>query len=316
MSESSAIATPGGAHTHPDRPPAGLETPPALTHPPQSAHPLREARGRMENPRMQRRYLLVLLALSFGLVPLLVHGCSTETAFESVCDWVADPNNCYREFRAGMLADDARAERPRARAARSPARSLPRSTSRTARARHPERRLPDHGDARYLLHRTAAASVTFNPPINLAAYPPPLMSTPVTYTITFLDAFGVTVRHATYTSPHGFSITIARPRPAQAGGGGARAERRRLRVRQRRGSDGAFEATPAFGTYTQTIAPGLDEFNVTCPSGETHLFNLDESGDAVQPSRGARRARAPGTPPSSRARRSRSIPAASTGRAR
>src|SRR5579863_10479426 len=53
---------------------------------------------------MRRSYLLVFAAFSPIAALALAHGCSGETAFESVCDWVADPDNCLREFRAGMLA--------------------------------------------------------------------------------------------------------------------------------------------------------------------------------------------------------------------
>jgi hypothetical protein len=31
-----------------------------------------------------------------------------------------------------------------------------------------------------------------------------------------------------------------------------------------------------YGTFTSVIAPGSDAFDVTCPSGETHHFNLNE----------------------------------------
>src|SRR5580692_12341820 len=53
---------------------------------------------------MRRSYLLLFAAFSPVGALALAHGCSGETAFESVCDWVADPDNCLREFRAGMLA--------------------------------------------------------------------------------------------------------------------------------------------------------------------------------------------------------------------
>ena len=233
---------------------------------------------------MNRRYLLVLLALTFGMVPSLVHGCSTETAFESVCDWVADPDNCYREFRAGMLDDDA-----------GPSTLEPGCTFPGTQPTQVDAAKGDVGTPNGAFQTTgmlatcimdSGGSVTIDPPINLAAYPPSLDSTPVTYTFTFLDPSGVTCGAATYTSPHGFSITIAAPPPSGGGGGGAAGTGGAaggFALGTGGASDGGFQATPESGTYTQTIAPGSDAFDVTCPSGETHVFNLDESGDAVQP---------------------------------
>jgi hypothetical protein len=225
---------------------------------------------------MRRRYALALLALPFGTVPVLVHGCTTETAFESVCDWVADPSNCYREFRAGMLEDTG-----------GPSALGPGCTFADPQPTEVnDRGYPPTGVSNGTFQTSppmlttcivGGGSVTIDPPINLAAYPPSLESLPVTYTMTLADAFGVTCGTATYTSPHGFSISIAAP-AGTGGGGGAFT----LLDGGDDSSDGGFQATPAFGTYTQTIAPGRDAFDVTCPSGEAHVFNLDESGDAVE----------------------------------
>jgi hypothetical protein len=223
--------------------------------------------------------LFAALPLALVLVPLVAHGCSDEAAFESVCDWVADPDNCYREFRAGMLADAA-----------GPSALVPGCTfSGTQPTPVDDRVHPPAGvsngtfQARPMLATCvidSGGSVTFDPPINLAAYPPSVLSTPITYTMTLADAFGVTCGAATYTSPHGFSISIAAPTGAGGGSGGGGS----LMPADAGsgGSDGGFLATPTFGTYTQTIASGRDAFDVTCPSGETHHFNLNESGDSVQ----------------------------------
>jgi hypothetical protein len=226
---------------------------------------------------MRRNHGLALLALPLGIAPLLAHGCSTESAFESVCDWVADPDNCYRELRAGMLDDDA------GPSALEPGCTFPGAQpTQVDDAKHAPAGV-SNGAFQTIPPMLATCivdsggSVTFAPPINLAAYPPSLESTPITYTITLADAFGVTCGTATYTSPHGFSISIAAPSGTGGGGGGGFT----LMDAGERGAGGGFEPTD-FGTYTQTIAPGRDAFDVTCPSGETHVFNLDESGDAVR----------------------------------
>jgi hypothetical protein len=189
---------------------------------------------------------------------------------------VADPDNCYREFRAGMLADDA-----------GPSELAPGCTFRgTQPTPVDDRAHPPAGvsngtfQTRPMLATCvidSGGSVTFDPPINLAGYPPSLQSTPVTYTMTLADAFGVPCGTAAYTSPHGFSISIAAPAGAGGGGGAGGASGLVLPDAGHGGSDGGFHATPTFGTYTQTIAPGRDAFDVTCPSGENHHFNLDEA---------------------------------------
>ena len=74
----------------------------------------------------------------------------------------------------------------------------------------------------------------------------------------------------TYTSPHGFSFTIDAPPDA----GTTAVDRRRPGHLPRRRRCEAPASRSA--TYTQTFAPGRDAFDVTCPSGESHHFNLDE----------------------------------------
>jgi hypothetical protein len=187
---------------------------------------------------------------------------------------VANPNNCYREFRAGMLEDDAG---PSTLAPGCTFAGVP-PTPVDDRA-HPPAGISNGAFLSRSMLGTcivdSGGSVTFNPPIDLAAYPPSLTSSPVTYTIMLADPFGVTCATASYTSPHGFSISIAPP--ASAGSGSASGAGGGLVLSDVGGTDGGFQATPAFGTYTQTIAPGRDAFDVTCPSGETHHFNLGEA---------------------------------------
>ena len=163
---------------------------------------------------MRRSYLLLLAAVSPMAALALSHGCSGETAFESVCDWVADPDNCLREFRAGMLAETG-----------GPSALSPGCTFPGGQPTQVDLSKGTDGTANGVFLTTgmldtcfidSGGQVTIDPPIDLAAYPPALDSTPITYTFTFLDEFGITCGTATYTSPHGFCVTIDRARPTPA----------------------------------------------------------------------------------------------------
>jgi hypothetical protein len=118
--------------------------------------------------------------------------------------------------------------------------------------------------------------VTVSPPIDLTMWPPNAYADPVTYTFSFVNFDGNECGNATYTSPHGFSLTIDPPPDAGTtvmadAGIDAPATP----------TDGGPEMDDAgppitFGTYTQYNPPGRDSFDVTCPSGESHHFTLDE----------------------------------------
>ena len=48
---------------------------------------------------------MLLLAAAFPFAgAAAAHGCSDEPPFESACQWLADPENCFREFHEDMLA--------------------------------------------------------------------------------------------------------------------------------------------------------------------------------------------------------------------
>jgi hypothetical protein len=84
--------------------------------------------------------------------------------------------------------------------------------------------------------------------------------------MTFKRADGSTCGAATYTSPHGFSFTINPPPGAVVDAGAS------LFI-----DAGDAGPTPEpYGTYASVIQPGRDAFDVTCPSGEAHHFNLFE----------------------------------------
>jgi hypothetical protein len=114
--------------------------------------------------------------------------------------------------------------------------------------------------------------VTFNPPLDLSMWPPNLSDPPVTYEFTFQTPDANTCGTATYTSPHGFSIAI-NPLPdggVISGTGGTATTTTATGT-----GDGGRVPMP-YGTFTSVIAPGSDAFDVTCPSGESHHFNINE----------------------------------------
>ena len=121
----------------------------------------------------------------------------------------------------------------------------------------------------------SGGQVQINPPLDLSMWPPNAYSPPVTYTFTFQTADSNNCGAATYTSPHGFSITInPLPDGGIAGFGGGTTTTTTTATATATG-DGGRVPMP-YGTFTSVIAPGSDAFDVTCPSGETHHFNINE----------------------------------------
>ena len=91
--------------------------------------------------------------------------------------------------------------------------------------------------------------------------------------MTFLEVDGSECGVATYTSPHGFSFTIDSPGDAGTGGGSGAGGASYGTLPDAGG--GGPQPVP-YGTFSEVIAPGSDAFDVTCPTGETHHFNLFE----------------------------------------
>src|SRR4051794_21392102 len=52
---------------------------------------------------MRRSFLFALAAVPFAAAAV-AYGCSSEPALDSLCAWIADPGNCYREFRHDMVS--------------------------------------------------------------------------------------------------------------------------------------------------------------------------------------------------------------------
>ena len=62
--------------------------------------------------------------------------------------------------------------------------------------------------------------------------------------------------------------------------------------------DWSDAGAPVFtGTYSQVIAPGSDVYNVTCPTGEAHTFNLDEVDGPANAADGGAYSACPGLSP-------------------
>ena len=210
---------------------------------------------------MRHRRLLLLAVIPLGTL-VVTHGCSGEPPFSSVCAWVSNPDNCFRAFREDMLT--------------SPSQdcSYPGSPTEAT----PSDLGTPNGTLQFgqgspltaLCVITSGGAIAIDPPINVTAWPPDPTLGPVTYTLTLNDPAGNACGVATYTSPHGFSITINAPPAAPTDGGAA---------------DAGIGAS-AYGTFAQSNSPGRDAFDVVCPDGETYHFNLDEALETGLPDSG------------------------------
>jgi hypothetical protein len=232
---------------------------------------------------MRRRLILLAVAALPVALTAVAHGCSSEPPFESVCDWMNDPNNCYREFHQDLLAvssptnpdnpnGDCRTYDPS-----GPVSQIPTEASEAAPG------TPNGTFAMRAMLDTCTLNeggqVKFNPAIDLTMYPPPLLAPPITYAISLVNPDGNECGNLTYTSPHGFSITIDPPPDAGSTAmGDASVGDGAVVALSDAGvfDDPDGESPVTNGTYTQVIAPGRDAFDVTCPTGESHHFNLDE----------------------------------------
>jgi hypothetical protein len=209
---------------------------------------------------MRRRLSFAVAALAVAAVPFAgaaaVHGCSDEQPFESVCLWVADPDNCYRKFRI-----DSEAAGNDCKPVGDPTPAVSGGDNGTPNGSFLSRTMLD------VCFINGGGQVVFDPPLDLTKFPPSLLENPITYKMTFKNGDGTECGGATYSSPHGFSFTINPPADAgSADGGGLLLDA---------GSTDGGPGT-AYGSYTQVIQPGRDAFDVTCPTGETHHLDLFE----------------------------------------
>ncbi len=249
--------------------------------------------------RFRRLYLVALVAVPVAGVAA-AHGCSNPESFESVCDWIAFPGNCLREFHNDMLVyGGGTQDNPwgdcRTYPNPAPDGGIPTEASPIASTLAKKLGTPNGSFLSRTMLDTCILSqggtVKVDPPIDPTMWPPGELATPVTYTFTLATADGNTCGTATYTSPHGFSIAIngTGGSPSGAGGAGGSASASSSSgapinvdkiVACTAGLPADTEADGGAhifsGTYSEVIAPGADLFNVTCPNGESHVFNLNE----------------------------------------
>jgi hypothetical protein len=234
---------------------------------------------------MRRSLLLVAAVVPFAVIAA-AHGCSSQQPFDSACRWMEDPENCFREFHEDMLAakgpdnlnGDCRTYPP------LPVSAYPTQASQAA---------PGVSNGRFMNRAMLdtcflmrGGQVTVTPPIDLTMFPPSPYADPVQYTFSLVNYDGNECGNIAYTSPHGFSLTIDPPPDA-----GTTAMTDAGIDASMTPADGGPEMDDAgppipFGTYTQYNAPGRDSLDVTCPSGNSFHFTLDEI-DITNPDAGA-----------------------------
>jgi hypothetical protein len=214
--------------------------------------------------RRRHRFAAAALAVAAPLVgALAVHGCSGDPDFESVCLWVADPNNCFRKF---LIDQESVQDTCKPLGAPTQV-NLATGDNGVSNGSFLSREALD------VCYISGGGTVVFDPPLDLTQFPAPILALPTTYKMTITRPDGVECGNTSYTSPHGFSVTINDPN-AGAGGGTTTGAGGGLVTTIVDGGDGG-PGTP-YGTYTQVIPAGGDAFTVTCPSGEAHRFNLYE----------------------------------------
>lgn len=243
---------------------------------------------------MRRRLFLAAAVLPLAAATF-AYGCgSDEPPIESVCRWMADPHNCYREFHADTVVDG------KAKCATAGEPTLPDDVN-----------LTGNSNGSFLSREaldvcfiSQGGSVVFDPPIDLATFGKiiDINTPPVPTKMVIKDAMGNECGSASYTSSYSFSLTINPPpdtgvpaTPTDAGtdaadfpcdGSAADCAKIQNLVELNNGiaaCDAGFQEcieTPhPDGTYLQQVVAGRDTFDSTCPSGESHHFLLLEANN-------------------------------------
>jgi hypothetical protein len=96
--------------------------------------------------------------------------------------------------------------------------------------------------------------VLFDPPVTVDQFPLQTVSFKI------VNADGTECGKASYSGPYSFSITVD---PVVAADGG--------------GLPAGVSRPIVGGTYSQTKEPDVDLYDTTCPNGEQHRFNFDET---------------------------------------
>lgn len=227
-----------------------------------------------------RLLLLAAVAVTSAAASVAAHGCSDEQPFESACLWMADPDNCYREFYEGMqsYAGVNPTENPSGYCKPGGSPTEANQGGKPAGTPNGSFSARDKLDTCIL---DQGGSIALDPPLDLTMWPPDPLADPVTYTVKFVAPDGNPCGQATYTSPHGFTFTVNAPPDAGStvGAGGS--------ATTTTGSTTSSTASYPYGTFSSVIAPGRDAFDVTCPSGESHHFNLNEINGVPGASQGS-----------------------------
>jgi hypothetical protein len=233
---------------------------------------------------MRRRLLSAALAAPIAAAGLTFYGCSGEQAIESVCRWIADPDNCFHEFREDAVDADGK-----------PLCVMPGSQTEVDQTQATVAAQLGTPNGTFLARDkldicfvAAGGQVVFDPPLDLAA----LSSAPssdagdaapaaIVYTMKFMDATGTECGNAQFTSTFSFAITINPPPGAGATttfDSGAEVVEA-LFDNCPDGDDLLLTCKPqyTYGTYSQVLtAADRTTIDSTCPSGEAHHFQLAE----------------------------------------
>jgi hypothetical protein len=202
---------------------------------------------------MRARLLLLAAAVVPFAATAVAHGCSNQQ-FESACLWISDPTNCFREFREDMVANVGTVDNPNGDCRPTAYDAGFQPTEVYANPANQAGVSNGSFTSRSMLGTcilNQGGSIVFNPAITADAGAD---AGPTTYQISFIESDGNPCGQATFTDPYDWSITINSFSDAGADAGFL--------------SDG--------GTYTESVAPGTEELTVACPSGETHVLNLNE----------------------------------------
>jgi hypothetical protein len=237
--------------------------------------PHTSGRSAISTWRSRTKRLLLGVAAVLPFAVATADGCSDEPPFQSVCAWLENPENCFREFHRDMLLVKG-LENPDGDCRTYP--PLPTSAWPTEASPASSGKSNGSFQKRAMLDTCildTGGQVTVSPPIDLTMFPPSPYADPISYTFSFVNLDGTECGSATYTSPHGFSITIDPPYDAgttaiaDAGGDAS------LAASAFTNGDGGPPFI-SYGTYTQTNPPGRDSVDVTCPTGDSFHFTLDE----------------------------------------
>lgn len=184
---------------------------------------------------MLRRGICIVAFVGLPAALLSAQGCSDAPDLEDLCTWLSSPTNCAVRF-----ADDVET---RCGAAYVEGSTLPADATGYFLSR----------EELEICVRTAGGQVIFDPPLDMAAFPPTAVS------FKMLDALAAPCGEGFYGGTHNFSITI---QPLDLNDAGTLPP-----------DSGLPGDHVVGGTFASTTTDG-NAFDVTCPGGqESHHFS-------------------------------------------